>query len=111
TGRAKFRLQFAEVFARVLASAGGDLGCKQIHNHAIFVCRPHGAVLPQETCPGTLLSSKTDRTVKEPRHKPLKPYRCLAESAAKLVHHAVDQTAADQRFADGGIRRPGGPVR
>jgi hypothetical protein len=51
------------VFARILARASRDLGRQQIHDRAVFVGRPHGAVVPEEACAGTLLTTEAARSV------------------------------------------------
>ena len=110
-GSAEFRRQFAIVLARVLAGARGDLGRQQVHDRAVLVGRPHGAVAPQEARPGTLLAAEAARAVEQARRKPLEADRHLAQPAAELVHHPVDHAAADQRLADRGLRRPSGTMR
>src|ERR1700688_5073679 len=73
--RAKFLGQVAVVLARVFARAGSNFGSQQIHDRAIFVCRPHCSVAAQKTCARTLLSSETVRAVHQSGHEPLETDR------------------------------------
>src|SRR5262249_4554369 len=41
------------VFGGILTSAGSHFGPQQIHDEAIFICRPNGAIATEETGPGT----------------------------------------------------------
>src|SRR5439155_26163183 len=43
-GDAELRLQLSVVFAWILVRAGGDFGRQQVHDRAVLVGRPHGAV-------------------------------------------------------------------
>src|SRR5262245_59153962 len=94
------------MLARILSCAGGDLGRQQIHNGAVLVSGPNGAVLPQKACTGALLAAKTKRAVKKSRHEPFETNRHLAQPPAKLVHHAIDHATANQGLADGDVTGP-----
>src|SRR4029453_17865335 len=62
-GHAELACELLVVFARILARAGRDLGCQQIHDRAVFVGRPYSAVVPQEAGAGTLLTTEAARSV------------------------------------------------
>ena len=49
--RAELRRQFAVVLAGIFARAGRDLGRQQVHDRAVLVRRPHGAVAAAESSP------------------------------------------------------------
>src|SRR5271166_1912772 len=94
------------MLAGILAGVGGHLGCQQVHDWAVFIGRPHGAVETEKTCSSTFLSAETNRAVVEPRRKPLEAHRNFRELAAEFVHDTVDHAAADQRLANHNFRGP-----
>src|SRR4029453_12488352 len=104
--RAELRHELPVVLAGILAGAGGDLGREQIHDRAVLVGRPHRAVVAQEAGPGALLPAEAARAVEQTWHEPLEAHGHLVEAAAELCDDAIDEAAADQRLADGGVRRP-----
>src|SRR5579872_6184521 len=69
-GFAELGRQLAIVLTWVLACARGDLGSQQVHNHAVFVGSPYGAVRSQEACSRAFLAAKTVPPIKEPRREP-----------------------------------------
>ena len=97
----ELRGQFPEMFSGIFAGARGDFGRQQVHNHAIFIRRPHRAVAPQKTRSGAFLAAETQRTIKQPRRKPFKPYGHFAQRTRKFAHDSIDEAATDQSFADG----------
>src|SRR5947199_10876088 len=103
TGRAELRRQLPIVLAGILVRAGGDLGRQQIHDRAVLVGRPHGAVVPQEAGASALLAAKAAGAVEQAGHEPLEPDGHLVEPTAELRDDAVDEATADQRLADRGV--------
>src|SRR5262249_42110281 len=99
------------MLAGILTCASGDFRCEQIHDEAVFVGSPHGAVAPQETGPGAFLASKAVRTVQQAWHKPLESHRHLGQSAAKSLNYFVNHAAAHQCLADCSTPWPLGTVR
>ena len=65
--RPEFRDERLEVLARVLAGARGDLRRQQVHDEAVLVGRPDGAVAPQEARPGALLPAEAEGAVEQTR--------------------------------------------
>ena len=57
-GRSEFRGQFAVVFPGILAGTCGDFGGEQVHDRTVFVGRPDGAILSQETRAGAFLTAE-----------------------------------------------------
>src|SRR5437016_9581776 len=88
----------------------GALGGPQIHDRPVLVGRPNRAVLTQETRAGTLFAAETEGAVEQPRSKPFEPHRHLAQLAAELEHHAIDDAAAHQCFADSRLCTPLGAM-
>src|SRR5262249_14600253 len=85
--------------ARILSCTRCNFGCEKIHDQAVFVGSPDRAVQTQKRCTGALFTAKASRTVKESRHKPFEADRNFVQSASKLLHHAIDESAAHQSFA------------
>src|SRR3989442_13764277 len=101
-GRAEFRRQLTVVLAWILAGAGGDFGCQQVHDRAVLVGRPHGAVVPQEAGPGALLAAEAARAFEQARHEPFEAHADIVQPAPELVALASNQTAAHELLTLGG---------
>jgi hypothetical protein len=78
------------VLAGVLAGDGGDLGGEQVHDQAVLVGRPHGAVAAQEARAGAFLAAEAERAVEQPGGEPLEADRHFAQPPAEAGDHAVD---------------------
>ncbi len=76
--RAEFLRQLLIMHAWIFAGDGSDLGGQQIHDGAVLVRRPHGAVAPQKAGAGTFLAAKAYRAVEQARRKPFEPHRHFA---------------------------------
>src|SRR6266487_1260331 len=61
--RSELRRQFEVMLSGILAGAGGNLSCQQVHDGSVFVGRPHCAVTSKKTCSRTLFSAEATRTV------------------------------------------------
>src|ERR1700719_3812904 len=107
----ELRRQLAIVLARISTCMRSDLGCEQVHDRSVLICRPDGTVETQEAGPGTLLTAETGRAIEEAGREPFEPDRNLGQVASELLHHSVDHAAADHRLPYCGIRRPPGTVR
>src|SRR5262249_27172063 len=99
------------MLARVLAGAGRDLGGQKVHDWAVLVRRPDGAVPPQEARARALFATEAERAIEQTRRKPLEPDRHFGQLATELPDDAIDHAAADQRLTDGGVLRPIGAVQ
>src|SRR5262252_422678 len=102
--------QVVVVLARILAGARRDLGGEQIHDRAVLVGGPHGAVVTQEAGPGALLAAKTAGAVEQPRYEPLEADRHFVEPAPQPFDDTIDDAAAHQRLAHRSVRRPMRPM-
>src|SRR5690348_7932186 len=98
--------QLAVMLTGILSSASGYLRREETHEQTVFVGCPHGAVTAQKTGAGAFLAAETARTVEQTACKPLESHGHLAQAAACLMNHPVDQTAADQSLADRGLETP-----
>ena len=59
----------------VFAGDGGDLGCEQSEQRAIFVGGPHRAVAAEEAGAGALFAAEAAGTTDKSGDKPFKAYR------------------------------------
>ena len=73
------------------------------HNGSVWTTDKDGPIM-------NLLAAEAARAVEQTRHEPLEAHRHLGEPAAELFDHAIDEAAADQRLAHGGVGRPVGTM-
>src|SRR5262245_40742667 len=66
--------------------------------------------MPQEAGAGTLLATETTYAVEQSGHEPLEPHWHFQEPAAESRDDSIDETAADERLADGHVAAPPRPI-
>src|SRR5215469_9878336 len=93
---AKLRRQLPVMLPGIFAGAGGNLSRQQIHDWAVFVCRPHGAVEAEKTSSRTFLTAEAERPVNQSCDKPLETYGHLRQLASELCDDSVNHAAAHQ---------------
>ena len=98
------------MFARLFASHRCQFSRQQVHDQTVLVGRPNRPVPAKKTRPSAFLAAKAERTVEQPGSEPFEPNRHLTKPAAAVAHHPVNNAAADQCFADGGLRPPIGTM-
>src|SRR4051812_48247078 len=99
------------MLAWILAGDSGNFRGEQIHDGAVLVRRPNGAIATQEACSGTLLAAEAARAIKKAGSKPLESHWRFRKFTANFVDHVVDHAAAYQRLADECICGPLGAMR
>src|SRR5450432_3126862 len=109
--RAELRTQLLVVLPRIFTGDGGDLCGQQIEDDAVLVGRPRAAVSAQEARSRALLAAETERAIEEPGDEPFEANGHFFQWSTDGLHDAIDERAADERFADGGARRPVRSVR
>src|SRR5262249_56483343 len=102
--------QVVVVLARVLTRARRDLGGEQIHDRAVLVGGPHGAVVTQEAGPGALLAAKTAGAIEQAGYEPFEANRHFGQTPSESLHDPIDDAAAHQRLAHRRVRRPLRPL-
>src|SRR5262245_63928836 len=102
--------QVVVVLTRVLTRARRDLGGEQIHDRAVLVGGPHGAVVTQEARSGALLAAKTAGAVEQAGYEPFEANRHFGEATPQSFHDAIDDAATHQRLAYCGVRGPLRPM-
>src|SRR5208337_4051406 len=80
---AKFLLQISVKFAWVLAGFRRHFAGKKIHQDAVLVRGPDGAVFSQKGCARTFFAAKAAGALKKCIHEPLETHRDLDQPPAK----------------------------
>ena len=91
------------MLAGIFAGAGGDFGGQQVHDGAVLVGGPGGAVASQEAGPGALLAAEANEPSKRPWREPLEADGHFREAAAELATTRSMMPLLHQRLADGGL--------
>ena len=99
----EFFRQLCIALGRALARYRGDLRGKQIHNDAILIGSPHGAIEAQEGSTGRFFATKPNGAFNQPRHKPLEADGNLHQLPVKAFHHAVNHGGGHQSLSHTGI--------
>ena len=98
------------MLARVLAGARGDLGGQQVHDRAVLVGGPDGAVAAQEAGPGALLAAEAERAVEQPGANHLKPTGTSASVRPRLRTTRSIMLLLTSVLPTAAPRRPVGPM-
>src|SRR4029077_11102827 len=90
----------------IFAANGGNFCRQEVHDGAILVSGPNGAIEAKKAGAGAFFSAETEGTVEQTGYKPFESNRNFGKFAAELLDDAIDQATADQRLANGDVRGP-----
>src|SRR5215471_20222877 len=94
------------MLAGIFAGNGSNLCRQKVHDGAILVSGPNGAIEAKKAGASTFFSAETEGTVEQAGYKPFESNRNFGKFAAELLDDAIDQAAADQRLANGDVLGP-----
>src|SRR5215471_17323203 len=98
------------MLAGVFAGDSRHFGCEQVHDRSVFVRCPNSSFMPQKTGASAFFTAKAKRSIEKTRREPFESYRHLAQSPPEFAYYAINDAAADQRFAYGRLRLPLRPM-